>query len=65
MSHTQRGSKKYGVQSFQLQLLHMAAIQNLQDRESQSGVLYSEPETEQTQSFCKNKEGITKGVIPF
>lgn len=47
-SHTQRCPEQHSVQSFELQLLHMAAIQYLQNRVCQSGVLYSESEREQT-----------------
>lgn len=57
--HTQWCSKEYGVQRFELQLLHMASIQNLQNRECQSGVLYSKPERDQT---CIHFAGRKRGT---
>lgn len=50
-SPTQWCSEQHGFQRLELQLLHMAAIHNLQNRQCQSGVLYGEPETEQTLSL--------------
>lgn len=64
MGHTQWCSEQHGVQSFELQLLKVAAIQNLENGECQSGVLYSEPETEQTQSFSWDGEGRRQCEIP-
>ena len=37
---TEGGSKEDGIEGFELQLLHMAAVQHLQKTQGQSGILH-------------------------